>query len=95
MGSRPARQALHRDGELVPVSISLCNWTLDDGQPVSVAVLHDLTELHTHLDRATALAETDPLSGLGNRLRASRWMLGPLAAARGRRRVRAAVRCAR
>lgn len=82
MGSRPALHALHRSGEQVPVSISLCNWSLEDGQRVSVAVLHNLAELQTHLDRATALAETDPLSGLGNRLRLSRWMHEPLAAER-------------
>jgi diguanylate cyclase (GGDEF)-like protein/PAS domain S-box-containing protein len=82
MGSRPALHALHRSGEQVPVSISLCNWSLDDGQRVSVAVLHNVAELHTHLDRATALAETDALSGLGNRLRLSRWMQAPLAAER-------------
>ena len=74
MGERSVLHALHRNGETVPVSISLCNWTLDDGQRVSVAVLHNLAELHTRLDRATALAETDPLSGLGNRLRVSHWM---------------------
>ncbi|HET9975932.1 MAG TPA: sensor domain-containing diguanylate cyclase [Burkholderiaceae bacterium] len=82
MGSRPVLQALHRDGRLVPVSISLCNWTLDDGQHVSVAVLHDATTLHTHLDRANELAETDALTGLGNRLRLSNWMQQPLADAR-------------
>ena len=82
MGSRPRLYALHRSGQQVPVSISLCNWSLDDGQRVSVAVLHNLAELHTHLDRATALAETDALSGLGNRLRLSRWMQAPLAAQR-------------
>lgn len=79
MGSRPVLQAVHRSGQLVPVSISLCNWVLHDGQRVSVAVVHDATTLHTHLDRANELAETDALTGLGNRLRLSNWMQQPLA----------------
>lgn len=79
MGSRPVLQAVHRSGRLVPVSISLCNWVLHDGQHVSVAVMHDATTLHSHLDRANELAETDALTGLGNRLRLSNWMQQPLA----------------
>lgn len=72
MGSRPVLHAVHRSGRVVPVSISLTNFTLADGQRVTVAVIHDVTALHTDLDRATARAETDPLTGLGNRLRLSR-----------------------
>jgi diguanylate cyclase len=79
MGSRPVLHAVHRNGQPVPVSISLCNWVQGDGQRVSVAVLHDVAALHTHLDRATELAETDALTGLGNRLRLSNWMQQPLA----------------
>jgi diguanylate cyclase (GGDEF)-like protein/PAS domain S-box-containing protein len=81
MGARPVLHALHRDGRDVPVSISLANWVQDDGARLSVAVMHDVSALHTHLDRATELAETDPLTGLGNRLRLSNWMLDPLASA--------------
>lgn len=72
MGARPVLSALHRNGRLVPVSISICNLDVEHGQRVSVAVLHDVTMLNTHLDRATQLAETDTLTGLGNRLRLSR-----------------------
>lgn len=72
MGSRPVLSALHRSGRIVPVSISICNLALDDGQMVSVAVVHDVSTLNTQLDRATAMAETDALTGLGNRLRLSR-----------------------
>jgi len=79
MGSRLVLHALHRNGQQVPVSISLCNWVQDDGQRVSVAVMHDVAALHTHLDRATELAETDALTGLGNRLRLSNWMQQPRA----------------
>lgn len=74
MGSRPMLHALHRSGRLVPVSISLCNLTLDDGERVSVAVIHDVSLRNTRLDHATAHAETDPLTGVGNRLRLSRRM---------------------
>lgn len=74
MGSRPVLRAMHRSGRLVPVSISLCNLPLSGGDVVSVAVVHDISLLHTHLDRATALAQTDALTGLGNRLMLSRQM---------------------
>lgn len=74
MGARPVLRALHRSGRPVPVSIAICNFSLEGGQRVSVAVLHNVAALHTHLDRATTLAETDPLTGLGNRLRLSRSM---------------------
>jgi PAS domain S-box-containing protein/diguanylate cyclase (GGDEF)-like protein len=74
MGSRPVLHALHRNGRLVPVSISLCNLTLPDGERVSVAVIHDVSTLNTRLDRAIAHAETDPVTGVGNRLRLSRRM---------------------
>ena len=72
MGARPVLSALHRSGRPVAVSISICNLGLDGGETVSVAVVHDVSALNTHLDRATELAETDPLTGLGNRLRLSR-----------------------
>ncbi len=79
MGSRPVLSALHASGRVVPVSISICNLTIDDGERVSVAVVHDVSRLNTHLDRATAEAETDPLTGLGNRLRLSRRLQAMLA----------------
>lgn len=72
MGARPVLHAQHASGRLVPVSISLCNQTLGDGQRVSVAVIHDVSAMKTRLDRATAMAETDTLTGLGNRLRLMR-----------------------
>jgi diguanylate cyclase (GGDEF)-like protein/PAS domain S-box-containing protein len=84
MGARPVLHAVHRSGRLLPVSISLCNFSLDGSESgrVSVAVIHDVSALHTHLDRATARAETDALTGLGNRLRLSRRMQALLSAAR-------------
>ena len=72
MGARPVLHAQHRSGRLVQVSISLCNQTLADGERVSIAVIHDVSAMKTPLDRATAMAETDELTGLGNRLRLTR-----------------------
>ena len=82
MGARPVLHAMHRNGRLVAVSISLCNLTLGDGETVSVAVIHDVTALRTDLDRATAQAETDALTGLGNRLQLVRRMQALLSAGR-------------
>jgi PAS domain S-box-containing protein/diguanylate cyclase (GGDEF)-like protein len=72
MGSRPVLHALHKSGPPVPVSISLCNLFLEGGRQVSVAVLHGVASLHTPLDHATRLAQTDSLTGIGNRLGLSR-----------------------
>jgi len=72
MGSRPVVHALHSGGRIVPVRISLTNLALSDNERVTIAVVHDVTALNTELDRATARAQTDPLTGLGNRLRLSR-----------------------
>ena len=82
MGSRPVLHAVHRTGRLVPVSISLCNLPSGDGAVVSVAVIHDVSLLNTYLDRATALAQTDALTGLGNRLMLSRQIQACLETAR-------------
>jgi diguanylate cyclase (GGDEF)-like protein/PAS domain S-box-containing protein len=79
MGSRPVLHAAHKRGQLVAVSISLCNLVVERGERVSVAVLHDVSMLNTQLDRATLLAESDPLTGIGNRLRLSRHMQALLA----------------
>jgi PAS domain S-box-containing protein/diguanylate cyclase (GGDEF)-like protein len=82
MGSRPVLHAVHKSGQLVPVSISLCNLVLEGGETMSVAVMHDVSTLQTSLDRATRIAETDALTGIGNRLRLSRRMQALLANAR-------------
>jgi diguanylate cyclase (GGDEF)-like protein/PAS domain S-box-containing protein len=82
MGARPVLSALHASGRVVPVSISICNLVIDAGERVSVAVVHDVSALNTRLDRATAEAETDVLTGLGNRLRLSRRLQAMLAAER-------------
>ncbi len=74
MGERPVLRAVHKSGRLVPVSISLCNVAFEGNEATrrSVAVLHDVSLIQTHLDRVTAQAQTDALTGLGNRLRLSR-----------------------
>lgn len=82
MGTRPVLHAMHRSGRMVPVSISLCNFQFDGGERVSVAVVHNVAALQTHLDRATAQAETDARTGLGNRVRLSRRMQALLDSAR-------------
>jgi diguanylate cyclase (GGDEF)-like protein/PAS domain S-box-containing protein len=82
MGARPVLSACHRDGHLVPVSISICNLTIEGGERVSVAVVHNISALSSHLDRATELAETDALTGLGNRLRLAHRMQAMLAGER-------------
>ena len=79
MGSRPVVHAVHSSGRVVPVRISLTNLALNENDPVTVAVVHDVTMLNTELDRATARAETDPLTHLGNRVRLSRRMQALLA----------------
>lgn len=71
MGDRPLLQGLHRDGHDVAVSISLSNLDLV-GERYSIAVVRDAAPLKQQLGLARAQAETDPLTGLGNRLHLSR-----------------------
>jgi PAS domain S-box-containing protein len=92
MGSRPVLSALHASGRVVPVSISICNLALAGHERVSVAIVHDVSALKTPLDRATAQAETDPLTGLGNAVRLSRRLQAMLAAERPFALLRLAVR---
>lgn len=71
MGARPLLSALHKSGRETPVSISIANLDLD-GERYSVAVMRDGGEIHSEITQATAQAETDILTGIGNRLRLSR-----------------------
>ena len=73
MGARPLLSALHKSGQEIPVSISIANLDLD-GERYSVAVMRDSGELHSEITQATVKAETDVLTGVGNRLRLSREM---------------------
>jgi diguanylate cyclase (GGDEF)-like protein/PAS domain S-box-containing protein len=82
MGSSAVLHAANKSGQLIAVSISLCGLVIEDGERVSVAVLHDVSVLNTQLDRVTLLAESDPLTGIGNRLRLSRHLQALLATGR-------------
>ena len=68
MGARPLLSALHKSGEQIPISISIANLDLD-GQRYSVAVMRDSRELDDQIRQVTAMATTDKLTGIGNRLR--------------------------
>lgn len=70
MGKRPVLYALNKAGQEMPVSISIANLQLDSGR-YSVAVVRDAAVVRDQLHAATAQAETDTLTGLGNRLHLS------------------------
>lgn len=73
MSMRPVLQALHQSGELVPVTISLSNLDVEQAR-LTVAVIRDARCVQVQLEHANVQAETDPLTGIGNRLRMSRTM---------------------
>ena len=79
MGARPLLNALHKSGREAPISISIANLDLE-AERYSVAVMRDSGELHSEITQATVQAETDALTGLGNRLRLSRALQAALAA---------------
>jgi diguanylate cyclase (GGDEF)-like protein/PAS domain S-box-containing protein len=67
MGTRPILHGLRKDGAEIPVSISLC--TADaGGAPYAIALVRDAAAISATLGEATTRAETDALTGLGNRL---------------------------
>lgn len=78
MGARPLLNALHKSGKSIPISISIANLELD-GERYSVAVMRDSGKLHSEITQATIRAETDALTGIGNRLRLSHEMQSALA----------------
>ncbi len=81
MSERPALPALHRSGEEVPVSIALAKVELS-GLPFSIAVIRDASPVRDRLGEATARAESDALTGLGNRSCLSRRMQSALQSGR-------------
>lgn len=81
MGDRPVLHALCRAGDEVPVSISIANLELV-GERFSVALVRDATPMREHLHHAITQAETDLLTGIGNRLHLSRHIQGLLATGR-------------
>jgi diguanylate cyclase (GGDEF)-like protein/PAS domain S-box-containing protein len=83
MGDRPVLQALHRRGHEVPVSISICNFDAG-GERYAIAIVRDAASVSTELGAAAARAETDVLTGLGNRVALSRRLRAELAEPRQR-----------
>lgn len=81
MSTRPVLYARAKSGEEVPVSISISNVDLS-GERYSVAVIRDAAVVREQLDRALAQAESDVLTGIGNRLNLTRRMQSALAAGR-------------
>jgi len=67
MANRPLVYGLCKSGDEIPVSVSVGNIELD-GEQFSIAIIRDTGELHSEITEITIQAETDPLTGLANRL---------------------------
>ena len=70
MGDRPLIYGLDKSGGEIPISVSIANLDLD-GERFSIAVMHDSGEIQSEITEVTSKAETDLLTGIGNRLRLS------------------------
>jgi diguanylate cyclase (GGDEF)-like protein/PAS domain S-box-containing protein len=70
MGDRPVVYGLDKSGSEIPISVSIANLDLD-GERFSIAVMHDSGEVQSEITQVTSQAETDLLTGIGNRLRLS------------------------
>ncbi len=70
MTHRPVIYGLNKAAELIPLSISIANLELD-GELYSIAVIRDGGGVQSEITEVTYQAETDPLTGLANRLRLS------------------------
>lgn len=70
MTNRPLVCGLCKSGDVIPISVSVANIELD-GEQFSLAVMRDSGELYSEITQITMQAETDPLTGLANRLRLS------------------------
>ena len=70
MGDRPVIYGLDKSGDEIPISVSIANLDLD-GERYSIAVMHDSGEVQSEITQVTSQAETDILTGIGNRLRLS------------------------
>lgn len=66
MTQRPLLHALASDGREIPVSIGLSSITVA-GTRYALAVLRDAHRIREHLSEARHCAESDPLTGVGNR----------------------------
>ena len=70
MGFRPLVSGLDKSGNEIPISVSIANIVLD-GELYSIAVMRDSGDVHSEITNITFQAETDTLTGIGNRLRLS------------------------
>ncbi len=70
MGDRPCVYGLDKSGNEIPLSISIANMDLDN-ERYSIAVMRDIGELQSEITEITFMAETDVLTGLGNRVQLS------------------------
>lgn len=70
MGDRPVVYGLDKSGNEVPLSVSISNINLDN-EKYSIAVMRDIGDLQSEITHITYQAETDVLTGLGNRLQLS------------------------
>jgi diguanylate cyclase (GGDEF)-like protein/PAS domain S-box-containing protein len=73
MSHRPLVYGLDKSGNEIPISVSIANLDLD-GVRYSVAVMHDSGEVQSEITQVKFQAETDPLTGISNRLRLSQKM---------------------
>lgn len=68
LGQRLEVFALHRDGHEIPVEMSL--WVSSHGAETRFSTfIHDISERQRYEQELLDLARTDPLTGVGNRLR--------------------------
>lgn len=70
MGDRPLVDGLDKFGNEVLISVAITNIDLDD-ERYSIAIMRDVGELQSEITDITFQAETDVLTGLGNRLQLS------------------------
>lgn len=70
MGDRPLVHGLDKSGSEIPISVSIANIDLNE-ELYSIAIMHDSGDVQSEITNVTFQAETDALTGIGNRLRLS------------------------
>jgi diguanylate cyclase (GGDEF)-like protein/PAS domain S-box-containing protein len=70
MSTRPMVYGLDKSGGEIPISVSIANINLGS-ELYSIAVMHDSHDVLSEITHVTFQAETDVLTGIGNRLRLS------------------------
>ncbi len=81
MTHRPVVYGLDKAGDEIPLSISIANFELE-GEKYSIAVIRDGGDVQSEITQVTHQAETDPLTGIANRLVVSQKLESAIAAAR-------------